>query len=76
MHVSDMARCFAQVRNAGESGHLLEQDTVAVAEQQPWALLDNREAQNLEMPRNGIRENDPVDTRVLQKPLLPHDHAG
>jgi hypothetical protein len=32
-----------------------------VAEQQPWALLDNCEAQNLEKPRNGTREEgDPL----------------
>jgi hypothetical protein len=50
-----------------------------VAEQQPWALLDICEEQNLEMPRYGTREKgDPlanVVPRAATSPLRISRHA-
>jgi hypothetical protein len=41
-----------------------------VAEQQPWALLDICEEQNLEIPRYGTREKGDPLANVL--PRVPH----
>lgn len=53
-----------------EAGNLSSETRSRVAEQQPWALLDICEEQNLEIPRYGTREKGDPLANVL--PRVPH----